>query len=145
MKLAEHEVSLSGRLESAWEKLVDWKSMPKWDLFMKSVHFDGPLKNGSVGQLTLQDGNTYTLKVTSFNPLKDYTDEFSILGSRLIFMHELIPQGANRITMRFRVEGEGLLVFLLQGPIKNDLVTKLPDLMNRFKSQFEEVENAASR
>jgi len=140
MKLAEHEVTLKGGLESAWAKLVDWKSMPEWDTFMKSVEFDGPLKTGSVGKLVLKNGQQFVLRVTSFTFMKEYTDEFSCLGSRFIFYHELIPQALNEVKMRLAMEAEGLVAFLLWGLLSKSFRDNLPGLMCRFKTQFEEQE-----
>ncbi|MBX9688815.1 MAG: SRPBCC family protein [Candidatus Obscuribacterales bacterium] len=137
MKLAEHEIILNGSLKAAWSKLVDWRSMPQWDHLMASLNFDGPLKEGSTGELILKNGAKYTLKVTSFHEENDYTDEFSTLGSRLIFYHELKPLTDTTIKMRFVIEGDGLLLWLFQIAIRWDLRTKLPALMNTFKEQFE--------
>ncbi len=139
MKLAEHSVILHGSLESAWDKLVDWQRMPDWDLFRKSLQFDGPLQLGSIGKLVVTTGQQYELKVTSFDAPRSYSDELSTLGLRLIFHHFLTPLGEGQIEMRFVIEGSGVTAFLLQIPIANDLKAKLPDLMSRFKQQFERV------
>jgi hypothetical protein len=39
--------------------------------------------------------------------------------------------------LHFLIEGEGLIPFLLQKSLSKEFGAKLPDLMNRFKSQFE--------
>jgi hypothetical protein len=142
MKLAEHKLILHGRLETAWNKLVDWQHMPEWDTLMKSVHFDGPLQLDSVGQLTLKSDQVFTLRVTSFTPLKNYTDEFSTFGSRFMFHHELTPVAPGEIELSIGAEAEGLAAFILQYPLSIDFTKKLPGIMSRFKEQFEKAERA---
>jgi hypothetical protein len=56
MKIAEHSIVVNGSLQAAWDKLLDWNTMPDWDIFMKTVHFDGPLAVGSSGGLILKNG-----------------------------------------------------------------------------------------
>ena len=57
MVFVEHSVTFRGDINSAWDKLVDWKTMPEWDIFVDEVKFDGPLKLGSQGMLKSRDGH----------------------------------------------------------------------------------------
>jgi hypothetical protein len=138
MLFVEHNVTFKGDLQSAWDKLVDWKRIPEWDIFVDSVQFDGPLKVGSVGQLKSRDGHNYNLTVTDFNPLNNYSDEISIMGSKFIFYHELSEKTPGEITMRFTISANGFIAFIFQYPINNALALKLPILMDNFKLQYEE-------
>lgn len=138
MVFVEHSVTFKGNIDSAWEKLVDWKRMPEWDIFIDDINFDGPLKLGSVGTMKSRDGHTYSLKVTDFNPKKDYSDELSIMGSTFVFFHELSEKSAGEITMRFTISAKGLIAFIFCYPIKNAFAQKLPILMDNFKRQYEE-------
>jgi len=137
MRLAEHTILLNGKLESVWQKLVDWERMPDWDKFLKTVHFDGPLAAGSIGELVLQNGQKVRLRITSFAPNKKYVDEFYTLGSRFIFYHELIEHQDNQIEVHFWIDAEGLFAFLFQIPMSNDFQAKLPTILSNFKTQFE--------
>ncbi len=138
MVFVEHTEIFKGDLQSAWEKLIDWKHMPDWDIFIDSVEFDGPLKVGSVGKLKSRDGHNYALTVTDFNPRNNYSDEISIMGSKFIFYHELSEKTPGEITMRFTITATGLIAFIFQYPIKNAFALKLPILMENFRRQYEE-------
>ena len=138
MVFVEHSVTFKGNIDSAWEKLVDWKRMPEWDIFIDDINFDGPLKLGSVGTMKSRDGHTYSLQVTGFNPKKDYSDELSIMGSTFVFFHGLSEKSAGEITMRFTISAKGLIAFIFSYPIKNAFAQKLPILMDNFKRQYEE-------
>lgn len=138
MVFVEHTVTFKGDLQSAWDKLVDWKRMPEWDIFIDDVQFDGPLKVGSVGQLKSRDGHNYILTVTDFNLLSNYSDEISIMGSKFVFCHELSEKKPGEITMRFTISAKGFIAYIFQYPINNALAQKLPILMECFKRQYEE-------
>lgn len=138
MVFVEHTVTFKGDLQSAWDKLVDVKRMPDWDIFIDSVQFDGPLKVGSVGQLKSRDGHNYALTVTDLNPLSNYSDEISIMGSKFVFYHELSEKTPGEITMRFTISANGFIAFIFGYPIKNAFAQKLPILMDNFKRQYEE-------
>ncbi|MCC7529788.1 MAG: SRPBCC family protein [Candidatus Melainabacteria bacterium] len=138
MVFVEHSVTFKGDLQSAWDKLVDWKRMRDWDIFIDEVKFDGPLKVGSVGQLKARDGHIYVLTVTDLNSPNNYSDEISIMGSRFVFFHELSEKTPGEITMRFTISATGLIAFIFQYPINNAFALKLPILMDNFKQQYEE-------
>ncbi len=139
MVVVEHSVTFKGDVQRAWDKLVDFSRMHEWDIFVDSVHFDGPLKVGSAGNLKSRDGHNYVLTVTDFNPPKSYTDEISVMGSKFIFYHELSEKNPGEITMRFTITAKGFIAFIFQYPIKNAFEQKLPILMDSFKRQYEEA------
>jgi hypothetical protein len=99
MKLAERSIMINGSLQAVWDKLLHWRSMPDWDILMKSIHFDDPIRVGSIGRLVLKNGQELKLRITQFDQLKDYTDEFSVLGTRFIFYHQLTQQSLEQIKM----------------------------------------------
>lgn len=138
MVFVEHSITFKGDLKTAWEKLVDWKRMPEWDIFIDDLQFDGPLKAGSVGHMKSRDGHNYILTVTDFNPLNNYSDEMSVLGSKFVFYHELAEKTPGEITMRFTISANGFIAWLFKYPINNAFEQKLPILMDNFKIQYEE-------
>lgn len=138
MVFTEHSVNFKGDIKTAWDKLVDWKHMPDWDIFIDEMHFDGPLKKGSVGRMKSRDGHHYALTVTEFNPMDNYSDEISVMGSKFVFYHELKESGPGEITMRFTISATGLIASLFKYPINNAFEQKLPILMDNFKLQYEE-------
>lgn len=133
MELTDTSVSFDGDLEKAWALLVDYKQMPSWDIFMDRLHFDAPMQLGSVGLLKMKGGPEVKLRVTSFNPPFNYTDEFSMLGSDFIFHHELAILPSKEINLRIRVESNGLFSSLLAPMMKSQFAAKMPVLMNNFK------------
>lgn len=141
MVFVEHSVVFKGDLKSAWDKLVDWKTMPSWDIFINDVQFDGELAVGKIGKLKSRDGHIYDLLVTSLTPLSNYSDEINIMGSKFVFYHELSEKTPGEITMRFTISAKGLIAFLFQYPINNAFAQKLPILMDNFKLQYEESRN----
>jgi hypothetical protein len=138
MLLGDTSIKLYGPAEEAWHKVVDWQwqTMPEWDIFMERLNFDGPLRLGSVGKLKMKDGPEVTLVVTSFDPPHSYTDEFSLLGSKFVFHHEITEFSGGSI-LRIWVEGHGFLAALLGPLLRNSFASKMPFLMNNFKQQFE--------
>lgn len=104
---------------------------------MDWVRFDGELKMGSRGQLKMKNGPEVPLVVTSFSPPNSYTDEFTMMGSKFIFHHELSELSATTVSVRIRVETLGLFADLLAPLMKSDMSRKMPVLMNNFKQQFE--------
>lgn len=140
MRLCEHSITLEGSLESAWAMMVDWQTMPDWDIFMESLHFDGPLALGSVGKLKMKNGPQAPLTVTTFNAPISYTDELSLYGTRLTFYHELREKAEGKLEMRFTVDGAGLLASLFGTFMAKDMKSKMPVLMNNFKRIYEEHE-----
>ena len=145
MIFVEHTVTFKGDLETAWDKLVDWKTMPEWDIFIDDVQFDGPLRVGSTGHLITRDRQNYILHVSDFNRLSNYTDEFSTMGSKFVFYHEMSERTPGEITMRFTISARGVIAFIFKYPIKNAFLQKLPILMDNFKLQYEESRKQSTK
>lgn len=139
MQLCDESTTFEGTIDTTWKVLVDWQSMPSWDIFMESIDFDGPLRNGSLGRLKMKNGPTAPLLVTAFNPPYSYTDELRFWFTRLIFHHELTELEAGRVTVRFVVEGEGLLPVLLGSLMRKDMQKKMPVLLDNFKVQYRKL------
>lgn len=137
MQLCDESTTFEGTVDTVWQLLVDWQNMPSWDIFMESLDFDGPLKMGSRGLLKMKNGPTAPLLVTAFNPPYSYTDELTFWFTRLIFHHELTELEAGKITVRFVVEGEGLLPLFVGSLMKNDMRKKMPVLLDNFQKQYE--------
>jgi hypothetical protein len=143
MRLAEHSIIVNGSAHAAWDKLVDWRTMPDWDIFMKSVHFEEPLRVGSTGRLVLKNGHEFTLRITQLDHMKDYTDEFCIIGARFVFYHQLLQQSPEQIKIYFSIDCEGLLPFVMHRLLAREFNSQLVVLMTNFKNQLER--NAASK
>ena len=137
MKIGDRTIVVEGKLQAVWEKLVDWRTMHEWDVFMERVVFDGPLQMGSKGRLKMKGGPEVDLIVTSFNPPQSYTDEFTMMGSRFIFHHVLTETSENAVSVQIAVETDGFVAALLAPLMRTDFEKKMPILMSNFKQQFE--------
>lgn len=138
MKLISQSITLNGPAEAIWKKLLYWQEWPTWDKGMESVTFDGPLKNGSAGTLKLKKGPSVQLVVTELTELKSYTDEFSLFGTRFIFIHFLTPLPGNQFRVTVEVEADGLSAPIMAGIMKSGLEKELPGWMTTFKNQYEQ-------
>lgn len=142
MLLADNSFTVKGTVQSAWDKLVDWSTMHEWDVFLDRLYFDGPLALNSVGKIKTKDGLQGDLVVTQFSPPHSYTDEFSFLGSKLIF-HHYVGEAASlpgEITVRISIEGEGILIALLGPVMRQQFAAKMPVLIANFKQQYESAQ-----
>ncbi|MBX9569630.1 MAG: SRPBCC family protein [Candidatus Obscuribacterales bacterium] len=138
MQLVDTKITVDASPNAAWQKLVDWQRMHKWDIFMDWVKFDGPLALGSVGDLKMTGGPTVKLKVTAFDPPNSYTDEFTMLGSTFVFYHEVMESTDGGAIVRITVDANGTLASMLAPLMRSDFAKKMPILMNNFKRQLEE-------
>lgn len=141
MLLADNSFNVKGTIQSVWDKLVDWSTMHEWDVFLDHLHFDGPLALNSVGKIKTTDGLQGDLVVTQFSPLHSYTDEFSFLGSKLIFHHYVSESSSpGEITVRIAIDGEGILIALLAPLMRKQFAAKMPVLIANFKQQYESAQ-----
>jgi hypothetical protein len=127
VRLAKHSITVRGDIQSAWAKLLDWQRMPDWDDFISSIHFEAPILVGSTGTLTVRGGQVFKLRITQFEPLQDYTDEFSILGTRFIFYHRLTKHSSEQLEICFSIDCEGALSLIMQNSLK---LKNLPDCLS---------------
>jgi hypothetical protein len=137
MDIGQDTITFRGSLQTAWEKLIDWRTMHEWDPFMESIEFEGPLAVGSIGKLKIKGVPETKLEVTEFNPPYSYTDQFSMLGSTFIFYHELTELPSNEISLHIGVEVEGALASTIAPLMRKDFAVKMPILMKNFKEQYE--------
>ncbi|MDR3617441.1 MAG: hypothetical protein P4L53_28050 [Candidatus Obscuribacterales bacterium] len=137
MRLAQHSITLHGDIQSAWAKLLDWQNMLDWDEFISSIHFENPIRVGSTGTLTVKDNQVFKLRITQVEHLHDYTDEFSILGTRFIFYHRLTQQSSNQLELYFSIDCEGVLSLFMPLFLAKKFDAQLQATMSKFKTQIE--------
>lgn len=137
MEIGERTVIVKASAQAAWDKLVDYKHMHEWDIFMEWIKFEGAIKNGSKGRLKMRDGAEVDIVVTSFDPPKTYTDEFRMLGSRFVFHHEVKERPDGDTAVRIAVEAHGVVAGLIAPMMRAQMKEKMPVLMAKFKRQLE--------
>lgn len=105
---------------------------------MEWVKFDGPIRNGSVGQLKCRNGPKVVLCVTQFDFGSSYRSEFEFLGTKFIFDHQLIATDQAGIEVVFNVYATGASVFLIGNLMKPAIEKGLPQWMDNFKFVLQE-------
>ena len=148
MRLAgQHTVTINAPADVVWSHVIDWQHWPDWDKGMERVFFKGPINVGSTGKLKLRGGPTVNLKVTQFDPVlpgtagfepePQYTDEFSLFGSRFIFYHRVDPIDANTSTFYVTAHTTGL-VALFNPIIRPSFDAKLSEWLGNLKRKIEQ-------
>ena len=136
LQLCDESINIDGDRDRIWSLLVDWRRMPEWDIFMKSLHFEGPLALGSTGTIHMRAGGSSKLTVTAWQPPHNYSDEMSIAFTKLTFHHHLTELAPGQFQVRFVVEGSGLLTTLMGKMMQQDMELKMPILLNNFKELY---------
>lgn len=122
------------RIFSIYEDVAHWHT---WDPDTRRASLDGPFEVGSRGQLTPTRGNTVPMVVTRVERNACFTVESRIPLFRMVFEHELVPQG-EQIRVIHRVTFSGALTFLLGRMLVKQLKQGLPVTLDRLKRLAEE-------
>lgn len=132
----EHSVVVqapAGRIFRIYEDVAAWHT---WDPDTKRASIEGPFAVGTRGSLTPTKGNTVPMLLTKVEPGSCFTVESKIPLFRMVFEHELIPQGA-AVKVIHRVTFSGLLAALLGRMLAKQLNQGLPVTLANLKRQAE--------
>jgi uncharacterized protein YndB with AHSA1/START domain len=128
----EHRIAVAAppeRIFSIYEDVPGWRH---WDPDTKSATLDGPFAVGSSGKLTPAKGNTVPMVVTAVVPNRSFTVECRIPLFRMVFEHELSPQGASTDVVH-RVTFSGVLTPLLGRMLAKRVDAGLPVTLANLK------------
>ncbi len=117
------------RVFGIYQNVSAWHT---WDPDTKRASLEGPFAVGSRGSLTPTRGNTVPMLVTRVEPNVCFTVESKIPLFRMLFEHELVPQG-NAVQVIHRVTFSGLLTFLLGRMLVKQLHQGLPVTLANLK------------
>jgi hypothetical protein len=132
----EHRVSVAAPASRIFSIYRDVERWSEWDPDTKSATLNGPFEVGSRGNLTPTRGNTVPMVLTEVKPDKCFTVESKIPLFRMVFEHELTPEGRGTEVIH-RVTFSGLLSLVLGPMLSRQLNAGLPVTLGRLKALAE--------
>ncbi len=132
----EHSVVVQAPAERIFRIYEDVAAWHTWDPDTKRASIAGPFAVGTRGSLTPTKGNTVPMLLTKVEPGSCFTVESKIPLFRMVFEHELIPQGA-AVKVIHRVTFSGLLTALLGRMLVKQLNQGLPVTLANLKRRAE--------
>lgn len=108
----EHSILVLAPAERIFRIYEDVSAWHTWDPDTKRASLEGPLAVGSRGSLTPTKGRTVPMVVTKVERDCSFSVESRIPLFRMVFDHELVPQGGS-VKVIHRVTFSGLLTFFL--------------------------------
>jgi Polyketide cyclase / dehydrase and lipid transport len=135
-RVIEHRIAVAAPAATIFRLYEDVAHWHTWDPDTRTAWLDGPLQPGSRGQLTPTQGNTVPMLVTRVEANRSFTVESRIPLFRMVFDHELAPEGpATRVIHRVTLSGP--LVMVLGPMLARRLNAGLPVTLARLKAQAE--------
>ena len=132
----EHSILVQATAEAIFRIYEDVSAWHTWDPDTKRASLEGPFAVGSRGSLTPAKGNTVPMLVTKVESNSCFTVESRIPLFRMVFEHELHPEG-NAVRVTHRVTFSGLLTFLLGRMLVKQLNHGLPVTLASLKRRAE--------
>jgi hypothetical protein len=121
----QHSILVQAPAERIFRIYEDVSAWHTWDPDTKRATLNGPFAVGTRGSLTPSKGNTVPMLVTRVEPNACFTVESRIPLFRIVFEHELVPQGS-AVQVTHRVNFSGPLTFLLGRMLVRQLNQGLP-------------------
>ena len=121
----EHSIIIQAPAERIFGIYEDVSAWHTWDPDTRRASLQGPSAVGSRGSLTPTKGNTVPMLVTKVEHNSCFTVESKIPLFRMVFEHELLPQG-DATKVIHRVTFSGLLTFVLGRMLVKQLNQGLP-------------------
>ena len=132
----EHALLVDAPAARIFRLYADVAAWHTWDPDTRRASLDGPFAVGSRGSLTPTRGNTVPMVLTRVEPDACFTVESRIPLFRMVFEHELVPQGlATRVT--HRVTFSGPLAVVLGRLLARRLDRGLPVTLANLKREAE--------
>jgi hypothetical protein len=128
----EHSILVMAPAERVFRIYENVSAWHTWDPDTKRASLEGPFAVGSRGSLTPTKGSTVPMLVTKVEPNACFTVESEIPMFRMVFEHELAPQGS-AVNVIHRVTFSGLLSFLLGRILVRQLNQGLPVTLANLK------------
>jgi hypothetical protein len=133
----EHAILIHASAAAVYGRYEDVASWHTWDPDTKRASLDGPVAVGTRGSLTPTKGNTVTMTITRLERDRHFTVEARIPGFRMVFEHEITPEGAS-VRVTHRVTFSGLLSFLIGRMLVRQLNQGLPVTLANLKRVVEQ-------
>ena len=139
----EHSIVVSAPAERVfriYENVAGWH---EWDPDTKRAQLEGPFAVGSRGTLTPTKGNTVPMLITHVERNRSFTAESKIPLLRIVFQHELTPEG-EQLKVVHRVNLSGPLSALIGRMLVKRLNEGLPVTLGNLKRLVESAKSAGS-
>lgn len=128
----EHSILVDAPAERIFRIYENVSAWHTWDPDTKRASLEGPFAVGSRGSLTPARGNTVPMLLTKVERNACFTVESRIPLFRMVFEHELVPQGsATRVV--HRATFSGLLAFVVGRMLVKQLNQGLPATLASLK------------
>lgn len=128
----EHSIIVQAPAERIFGIYANVAAWHTWDPDTRRASLDGPFAVGSRGSLTPTKGNTVPMLVTRVEPNVCFTVESRIPLLRMVFEHELVPQGSATQVVH-RATFSGLLSVVLGRMLVKQLDQGLPVTLANLK------------
>lgn len=129
----EESIIINASKEVIFNIYRDVEQWHTWDPDTKSSHLDGPFEVGSCGKLVPTKGSAVSIKMRDMVANESFTVEGGIPLFRMVFEHELTPQGQST-QVTHRVTFSGLLTFILGRIVGTQVREGLPKTMLSLKA-----------
>jgi Polyketide cyclase / dehydrase and lipid transport len=132
----EHRITIAApaaRIYSIYRDVGRWH---EWDPDTKSATLDRPFEVGSRGRLTPTEGNAVPMVLTAVKPDQSFTVECKLPFFRMVFEHELEPNGKGTEVIH-RITLAGLLSIVLWPILSKRLNVGLPVTLRSLKALAE--------
>lgn len=132
----EHAILIHAAAAAVYRRYEDVATWHTWDPDTKRASLDGPVAVGTRGTLTPTRGNTVRMTITELVIDRRFTVEARIPGFRMVFDHDLAPEG-NGVRVTHRVRFSGVLSFLIGSMLQRQLDRNLPVTLASLKRVVE--------
>lgn len=132
----EHSITVQAAAARIFQLYQDVAGWHTWDPDTRQASIAGPFAVGTQGSLTPTQGNTVPMLITRVEPDACFTVESRIPLFRMVFEHELQPQGA-AVRVTHRVSFSGLLSVVLGPLLIRRLNRGLPVTLGNLKRRAE--------
>jgi hypothetical protein len=133
----EHSIVINAPPACIFALYEDVENWNRWDPDTKSSCIDGPFQKGAKGSLTPTVGNMVPMVLIDVIPGRSFTAESKIPMFRMVFEHEITPDGNNISTVVHRVCFSGALSWLLGRLIARRVDRGLPVTLAKLKAAAE--------
>ncbi len=102
-----HTIETDASAEAIWSLYEDVTTWPNWDAQAEQITRDGPFEAGTTGTMKFTDQPPLRYRLTSVEPLTEWTDETAVDEIVVRVLHRLEPIAAGRIRLTYAAEIEG--------------------------------------
>jgi uncharacterized protein YndB with AHSA1/START domain len=107
MWTTESSTDLAVRPESVWKAWTDVERWPRWNGDIAAIELSGPFAAGSTITMTVQEGDTVTLRLAEVVAGERFVDEATVADTVIRTVHVVSPLDERRSRVVYRLEADG--------------------------------------